>query len=216
MNSDFIQKLLDDNPFKGESYNIELYDKIMAGEDIEVNTKRLFFNNIKLNTKLFEKHNYGHTLEEIISLGWLQFDTIIKNYDKTQRQFGGYYFKTMRGHLQYKFNYEGSLIHVPVMKKEDMEISVAHDHALMETLPHDEQRDPDIEEMAEYIQKYKDQDLTEQQRDDMQLFMEQGLGHNVSDLRKRLGCSRQMIINRMDRFKRDFIRFYKRLNATKK
>jgi len=118
---EFIRK----NPFpeNGAELNMRLVLDIQNPELAKFkdkNIEKLFRINARLIWLVYEQHNYGESLDSIMSFMYEGIRRASELYNpKYGMPFYNYAMKITRAILQNYHNYHGSVIHVPVRKKDD-------------------------------------------------------------------------------------------------
>lgn len=107
-----------------------LIEQIKKEIDVQLNLEKL----LKLHSRLIwvikKQHCPQLSVEEIAGFFYEALVISVRNYDiehPNKKQFYSYLIQNTRGTIQKAFNYEfGGVVHLPIMKKETMEVSYIH------------------------------------------------------------------------------------------
>lgn len=118
-------------PKNGRELNAELVE-VIKGTKIESKKKeyitKLFYNNLGIVSKVFSENKYDKanaTVEEFLSFYYEALLIAIKDYDKSKGMaFHSYLYSRMKSMILNYYKYNGSVIHIPVLKRPDGEYEI--------------------------------------------------------------------------------------------
>lgn len=123
------QEFIDNNPFpkNGEALNNQLVKDIQDPAKAAFKQKNLYKllkNNARLIYVIYYQYNYNQSLASIMSFAYEGLRKATATFDPTVgTKFYQYAVGTIRGILQNYYNYNDSLIHIPVKKKRKVDKS---------------------------------------------------------------------------------------------
>lgn len=112
-------------PKNGKEINREVMSTIDRISPDRKSVLKLFYNNLGIVSKIFSENNYDKlnaTVEEFLSFYYESILVSIKDYDSSKgMSFHNYLYFRMRNIISNDYKYNGSVVHIPVMKVPDGE-----------------------------------------------------------------------------------------------
>ena len=181
---DFIRN----NPFppNGTQLNLQLVKDIQdpsLADQKQQNVEKLFKINARLIWRVYVQHNYGESLDSVMSFMFEGIKRASEIYDASHGMpFYNYAIKITRAMLQNYHNYHSQVIHVPIKKRSNENFEFAYsdinDYMDFETgaspalIEEQEQEDDDLTELYELAEKYGQRtDITEDTKKALALLM---------------------------------------------
>ncbi len=206
---EFISK----NPFpedgKEQTKEIVKLLKTLEGPEYEKMKMKLFKVNAATVYLTFKQHSYNQNLDSIMSFMWEGLDYCIKNYDlESIKPFYSYWMSYVRGLLQKHYNYNETLVHVPVMKKKqtvnefssiDMYNDLMSDK--MGTNPFVEDNEEDYDILWELIEEFmKTTNMSKEARENHELAIKAIRYEKITDAARDMNVSHQHMRNIVNNF----------------
>jgi DNA-directed RNA polymerase sigma subunit (sigma70/sigma32) len=166
----------------------------------EANLQKLLENNARLIYLIYYQYNYNQSLASVMSFTYEGLCKATETYDPDiGMPFYHYAMQTTRGLLQNWYNYNNDLIHVPVMKKKEVNIDYSDLNVYNEyqdgsnmgdmeafVQPHEENATIELDALIEvYEGKGK---LNDQSKKDLEI-LKLSRNYNIKDLSKKLGIN---------------------------
>lgn len=217
------EEFIKNNPFpkNGKKINEDLVKDIQdptKSHFVRRNLYKLLKNNARLIYVIHRQYNYSQTLGSIMSFVYEGLKKATETYDPdVGMPFYHYAVQTIRGLLQNFYNYNESLIHVPVMKRkitkvEYSDINDFSEHQYMDI--HD--NDSLSSEMDMIIKEYEAQPLSEQSIEDLKI-LKMYRQHTLKDISHKTNINtvklRKMIDRATFKLKKFHVNLKRKLNG---
>lgn len=135
------------------------------------NVYKLFKANARLIYVVYRQYNYNQSLSSIMSFVYEGIEATAKEYKLgSKKPYYSYAISYIRGLLQKYYNYNESLVHVPVMKKK----KISHEYAEInnynehEYLVHDDDSSV-ADDLDNLFKEYESQPLTAKQKQELEI-----------------------------------------------
>jgi hypothetical protein len=134
------------------------------------NVQKLLKNNARVIYLVWKQYNYNQSIGSIMSFVYEGIEVTAREYKiGSAKPYYSYLMTYVRGLLQKYYNYNESLVHVPVMKKKDFSVDLTEINNVSEFVAHSDGVDPMEEEMDDLLAEYGSQKLPEKIREDFEI-----------------------------------------------
>lgn len=168
------EEFIKNNPFpkNGAEINDRLVKEIKDPSKkkyYKKNVYRLFKNNARIIFLVWKQYNYNQELSSIMSFVYEGIEKAANEYKVgSKKPFYSYAMTHIRGLLQNHYNYNESLIHIPVKKKKELEHDISDIDSIAEYHIHDESEYEYEENMIDFIfAEFEKQPISEKIKEDL-------------------------------------------------
>jgi RNA polymerase sigma factor (sigma-70 family) len=216
------EQFINDNPFpeNGAEINKELVKSIQSTDDEYVKDEllhELFRVNARLIYMVYKQYNYNHTLSSMMSFVYEGIKKAADDFDLSiGMPFYNYAIQKIRAILQNDYNYNSKLVHIPVMKKNEVEheFSDINDYLEHESMRHMESNEnPLLEDLNMILVEYENQELSEDAKSELEVLKLYLRSNTLKDISEMKGISTNKVkkmkdssINRIKKFKVRWVR----------
>lgn len=162
-------------PINGTEINNDLVRAIQdpgQAAFVKKNVYKLFRNNARLIAMVHKQFSYNQPLSAIMSFVYEGIESTSKDYRLDSKMpFYSYAITHIRALLQKYYNYNESIVHVPVMKRK----TVNHEYAEVNDFNehtyglYNDVEDPIVSELEMLLIEYESLELSDKQRDELEV-----------------------------------------------
>jgi DNA-directed RNA polymerase sigma subunit (sigma70/sigma32) len=173
------EEFINQNPFpeNGAEINTELVKSIQETSDSSLReelTQKLFKVNARLIFMVYKQYNYNQSLSSIMSFVYEGIQKASLDFNPNiGMPFYNFAVQKIRATLQNDYNYNGKLVHIPVMKKKDVEheYSDINDYLEHESMKYMEtSENPLLEDLKMILIEYESQELTDIAKEELKIL----------------------------------------------
>lgn len=161
------------NPPNVAQVNINLVKLIQDPSQIKFRKKnvyKLFKANARLIYVVFRQYNYNQSLGSIMSFVYEGIEATAMEYKiGSKKPYYSYAVSYIRGLLQKYYNYNESLVHVPVMKKKNIPLEYSEINNFSEHEYLSNEDSPIMDDLENLFKEYEHQPLTSKQKEELEI-----------------------------------------------
>ena len=220
------EEFINKNPFpaNGTELNMELVKQYKHQNATAKHKEQIVEQLLKINARLiyivYDQHGYGESLTTVMSFVYEGIRKAVNDFDPSiGMPFYHFVIQKCRGILQNNYNYTNKLIHIPVMKKNEVEhdfsdINDYLEHESMKFMESSNPHNPLLDELRMLLVEYQSQDLPQSTIDDfyvLKLYLED---NTLKDISEKLNIStnrvKKMKDSATDRLRKFHLRWLRR------